>query len=70
MSAFRLTMLTNNAAFHIESNDEDDGTHVPGPEVVRLLREAADKIERGVTRSSLIDYNGNNVGSFEFTREG
>lgn len=70
MSAFRLTMLTNNAAFHVESNDEDHGTHDPGPEVARLLREAADKIDRGVTRSSLIDLNGANVGSFEFTREG
>lgn len=65
MSAFNLTIRTNNAAFHTE-----DGEHAPEHEVARLLREAADKTERGVTRASLNDYNGNNVGSFEFTREG
>lgn len=68
MSAFNLTIRTNNAAFHTE-----DGEHAPEHEVARLLREAADKIEQGygtVHRASLIDYNGNNVGSFEFTREG
>lgn len=73
MSEFNLTIRTNAAAFRIESNDEGNGTHAPETEVVRLLREAADKIEQGygtVHRASLLDINGNTVGRFEFTREG
>lgn len=65
MSAFRLTMLTNNAAFTIESNDEDNGTHDPGPEVARLLREVADKVKNGYTHGPIIDVNGNTVGRFD-----
>lgn len=72
-TAFTLNINTNGAAFHVESNDEDNGQYNPEPEVTRLLREAADKIEQGygtVHRSSLIDINGANVGHFAFTEEG
>lgn len=68
MSEFNLTIRTNNAAFHTE-----DGEHAPEIEVVRLLRKAADKIEQGygtVHRAGLLDYNGNGVGSFAFTKDG
>lgn len=72
-TAFTLNINTNGAAFTVESNDEDNGQYDPGPEVTRLLREAADKIEQGygtVHRSSLIDINGATVGHFAFTEEG
>lgn len=67
---FTLTIDTNNAAFHVESNDEDNGTYTPEGEVDRLLREVADKVKVGYTHGAIIDFNGNTVGSFEFTREG
>lgn len=36
-------------------------------EVARLLREAADKFEKGKHSGKLMDSNGNSVGSFELT---
>ena len=58
MSNFTLNIQTDNAAF------QDDG---PSVEVVRILRELADKIERtGADDYSLIDINGNRVGSANF----
>lgn len=54
MSTFRLEIKTTNAAF------EED----PGPELARLLREAADKVENGTVTGILHDYNGNRVGEY------
>ena len=49
---FTITIECDNAAF------TDDAAH----EVARILREAADKLERGQTEFKLMDYNGNTVG--------
>lgn len=54
MSAFTLSITTDNAAF------EDD----PGPEVARLLRDAAERVEAGVSAGVLRDVNGNTVGEW------
>lgn len=54
-----LSIRTANAAF-------DDGN--AGPEVARILREYADKIDGGDLRPApLIDYNGNRVGEVTIT---
>ena len=58
---FRLEIKTANAAF-----DPD-----PCGEIARLLRDAADRIERGFlggTLDPLIDVNGNRVGSYVLER--
>jgi len=52
MMKFTITIECDNAAF------TDDAAH----EVARILREAADKLERGQTEFKLMDYNGNTVG--------
>jgi hypothetical protein len=49
---FLLKIECDNSAFEPE----------PGDEVARILREAADKIERGSTGVRLRDVNGNKVG--------
>lgn len=50
---FTVIIETGNAAF-------DDGNR--GNEVARILRAAADKVERGLDSIALRDYNGNVVG--------
>jgi hypothetical protein len=55
---FTLKIRNGNAAF-----DYDDGR----AEVARLLRTAADALERGTTGAPLHDYNGNPVGRFDLT---
>lgn len=52
--SFKLTIKTDNDAF-----SEDTAA-----EVARILREAADHVERGSTGRGLMDYNGNRVGQF------
>ena len=50
---FKLTIdNTDNAAFE-----------EPGLEIARILRDAADKVERGTWGFILRDYNGNKVGT-------
>jgi hypothetical protein len=56
---FILEISTDNAAF----------TDSPGIETARILREAADRIERGTNNSRLRDVNGNTVGGFEFSED-
>lgn len=53
---FRLLIETDNAAF-------DDH---PATEIARILRETADKMERGNFINKLRDVNGNTVGSIEW----
>ena len=53
---FKLTIETGNAAFDGEDR---------AAEVARLLRTAADALERGTTGAPLHDYNGNFVGRFD-----
>lgn len=54
---FNLSLRTANAAF------EENSTHY---EVARILREIADDIENsGKLHGSVMDYNGNKVGTYE-----
>lgn len=53
---FRMSLKTRAAAF-TEYGD-------PAPEIARLLREAADRIEQGETEGALLDINGNTAGRF------
>ena len=57
---FNLTIKTRNAAFY--PGDEDI---VPYEETVRILRVAADKLERLQPYAVLFDINGNIVGEYE-----
>jgi hypothetical protein len=61
MSALSIDMKLDNAAF-----DED-----PAPEIVRILRQLADRIEsRGIDDEILLrDINGNRVGQAVITRD-
>jgi len=55
---FKLQFSTDNAAF------EDDAKDL---ETVTILREIADKIERGTMAGRVRDSNGNTIGEFKFT---
>jgi hypothetical protein len=60
MSRFRLSIEIDNAAFFNEIGKAD-----PAPELVRILRELADRLESGEDPSALLhirDVNGNMVG--------
>lgn len=46
--------------------DNDAFAEDASTEAARLLRKAADQIERGYLSKNLIDINGNSVGKFEF----
>jgi len=59
MTQFRVLMGAGNAAF----------APAPGPEIARILREVADKIETGQFDGPVIDSNGNNIGKFGFRSE-
>lgn len=67
---FTVKINTHGAAFTNVTNDEDNGTPNPGPELARLLRELADGIEHRTTagRGTLIDGNGNTAGTWTLTR--
>lgn len=61
-AAFVLRIELGNAAF---SEEEAGG---PAPEVARLLRDVADRVEDGhIAPFVLVDYNGNQVGLAGFT---
>jgi hypothetical protein len=51
----KIEFKTGNAAFEGEDNYE----------VVRILRDIADQVERGCSLGIIIDINGNKVGSWE-----
>lgn len=55
---FTMKFETDNAAF-------DDGHYAA--EVARILRNVADKVERGVLMGRIADANGNGIGKFEVT---
>lgn len=57
--SFRLTVRTNNTAFR-------DGAG--NSEVARILRDAAERIEKGADVGGLLDAKGNTVGEFKFSR--
>lgn len=58
--------------------DNDAFAEDPNPEVARILRELADRVERGEVDNhigrtqyrSLFDINGNNVGAASYVRTG
>jgi hypothetical protein len=62
-----ITIKTDNAAF---SNDDGEGK-AEGPEVARILRHLADRVENATVIEGYacpcIDANGNTVGKFEAT---
>lgn len=57
---FKLEIDTGNAAFGATIDERLS-------EVVRILREAADKLDDGYNAAPLRDANGNTVGEFKFT---
>jgi hypothetical protein len=59
MDRFALTINCTNAAF------DDD----PRPEIARILRELADRLDGGITQGGVHDVNGNTVGTFTFATE-
>lgn len=63
-SAFTLTVDTGNAAFHDVDNAE---VPAPGPELARILRDVADRVEYAGPGGSgrVADVNGNHVGRWE-----
>jgi hypothetical protein len=54
----KIEIDTDNAAFEYANG---------GPELSRLCRRIAERIERGETYGKILDINGNSVGSFELT---
>lgn len=63
---FTLTINCDNAAF----TDEETGAPYPAPEIARLLRVAAERVETYYRENGpLVDYNGNTVGRFELTEQ-
>lgn len=67
---FKLNIACDGAAFTRETNDEDNGTPDPGPEVARLLRAMADRVEAGpFNGADLYDVNGNHVGRAAFRED-
>lgn len=56
---FHLKISTTNAAF--EDNDR-------ALELARILRETADRLERGYTTGTAVNSNGNQVGAWKVTR--
>ena len=58
---FQLHMEMDNDAFYV------DDVHVPEREVARILRDVADKLDRGACMPlALVDYNGVTTGSAEY----
>lgn len=52
---FTLSFKTDNAAF------DDD----PTPEIARILREIAQKVDAGIDEGAVYDINGNRIGDFK-----
>lgn len=59
---FTLTIDCDNDAF---SPDEGDGI----PEIARILRHVADKVESRRVHGGIMDINGSKVGEFDLTEE-
>ena len=54
----KIEFTTGNAAFRTEDERLDEY------EVARILKDIAEKIESGATSGSVIDYNGNKIGTW------
>ena len=55
--------------FTLAIESENEAFEDPQPEVVRILREVADQMERGTYCANIRDTNGNTVGTFELEVE-
>ena len=62
---FEMRFRTDNAAF-----DDPDNTGAAQTEIARILRDIADRVERGSTAGRISDINGNSVGAWGFTLPG
>ena len=60
---FKLEIKTGGAAFCNPHTGEEDRAR-EGEEIARILRKVADGIEHGVIRGTVLDLNGNKVGSY------
>ncbi len=58
----KLKMHTSNQAFILEGDEGSDRFNYN--EVARILREVADKVERGHSGGKMLDANGNSVGEW------
>ena len=66
MSKFTIEIKCDGAAFFDDSTGE---YWEPSYEVSRILRDIAYKVDEGYTSDSIMDINGNRVGSFEFSKD-
>jgi hypothetical protein len=67
---FKVSFLCNNAAF---CADDDPTQETAAPEIVRILRSIADRIESGDTFDTfrnVQDVNGNIIGTFAMKKQG
>ena len=64
LTSIRIEIDTNGDAFH---DGQEPAQYAPGPEIARILREIADRIEWDDASEPLplLDYYGNNVGKYE-----
>lgn len=66
MSKFTIEINCDGAAFF----DDRTGEYwEPSYEVSRILMDIAYKVDAGYTSDSIMDINGNRVGSFEFSKD-
>lgn len=66
---FKLEIKTGGAAFRDESRTDHHGDYVLDPyacEVRRILKDVSRKLEAGYTDGSVMDVNGNKVGSWSY----
>lgn len=62
----KIEFKTSGAAFHDEYADTIDNTLLKEHEVIRILRRIIDDIEvEGLDHGSIMDINGNKIGSWE-----
>lgn len=63
-TSIRIQIDTGNSAF---TDGQEPSQYTPGPEIARILREIADRIEwdDATAPLPLLDYNGNRVGVYE-----
>lgn len=51
----------------IKFSTANEAFDVPGPEIARILRTIAYRVEDGAREIKLLDANGNTVGTFKYT---
>lgn len=61
---FKVKFRTGNAAFHDDYGDTAYDLYVMQRESARIIREIADKLEKGFDCGNCMDINGNKVGEW------